>query len=118
AKGRFEFSRLIRTWESIQRKGYRPTRHSDGEIRGYFLKRGDDYRFMIRAGFHRAAVLSAMGFEHLRVKFKADFPRVIDWADLENWPLVCQGIVEEEVAERIFEQFFIEDGSGKAKNMG
>lgn len=117
-KGEFEFSRLLTTWESILRKGYRPTRDSDGEIRGYFLKRGNDYRFMIRAGFHRAAVLSAMGYDHLRVKFKSDFPRVIDRSDLKNWPLVRQGVVEPEVAEQIFETFFNEDGSGKAKNWG
>lgn len=118
AKGRWEFRRLIETYQSIRRKGYRPSRDSDGEIRGYFLRMDDRYRFLIRAGFHRTAVLSALEQEMLRVKFKANFPRVIDLGDLESWPLVKKGLIEPEVAKRVFTRFFTEDGTGKAKNLG
>lgn len=117
-KGEYEFARLIGTYESIRRKGYCPTRDSDGEIRGYFLRMGEDSRFVIRAGFHRAAVLSALGHERIRVKFKSNFPRAVDLADIRNWPLVRKGVLEQDVAERIFTRFFTDDGTRKARNLG
>src|SRR5690606_5908416 len=110
-KGRYEFGRLLETYRSIRSRGYRPTRDSDGELRGYFLRTVGDYRFLIRAGFHRTAALSALGHDCLRVKFKAHFPRVVDLRDLERWPLVRNGVIEPEVAQRIFIRFFTEDGT-------
>lgn len=117
-KGEWEFSRLIGVYRSIQSKGYRPTRDSDGEIRGYFLRMGADYRFFVRAGLHRMAALAALDYARVRVKFKSNFPRTVDLADIEHWPLVKSGFIEKPVATQIFCRYFTDDGTGKAQNIG
>lgn len=118
AKGEWEFLRLVGVYRSIQSKGYRPTSDSDGEIRGYFLRMGGDYRFFVRAGLHRMAALAALDYARVRVKFKANFPRAVDLADIEHWPLVRNGFIEKPVATRIFCRYFTDDGTGKAQNLG
>lgn len=117
-KGEWEFSRLVSVYRSIQSKGYRPTRDSDGEIRGYFLRMGADYRFFVRAGLHRMAALAALDYERVRVKFKTNFPRTVDLGDIDHWPLVRSGFIEKPVATQIFCRYFTDDGTGKAQNLG
>jgi hypothetical protein len=118
AKGRLEFSRLASTYDSIERHGYRPSGAPDAEIMGYFLRRRGDYRFVIRAGFHRMAVLAALKHDPVRVKFYPHYPRVIDLADLENWPQVKAGTMDARGAEAIFLTFFGDGGKSKARDLG
>lgn len=105
-KARENFSRLIRVYESIREKGYRPTSTPDGEIQGFFLKNLGDYRFIVQAGMHRSAVLSAMGYTRIRVTFRPNSFRAIDLIDIENWPQVRGGLYEPSVAERFFLRYF------------
>ena len=117
-KGELEFRRLTETYESVKEKGYQPQQGHDGDIRGYFLRGCGDYRFVIRQGLHRSAVLSAMDYEKLRVAFYDPYPRTIFLADIDNWPQVKRGYVSREVAEHIFRMFFEDDGREKARQLG
>ena len=117
-KGQLELLRLTRTYDSIKTNGYQPGHGHDGDIRGYLLKADGDYRFVIRQGLHRAAVLSAMNYTHIRVRFFDPYPRAIFKAELPNWPQVKRGVMSEEAAERIFMMFFKENGTEKAKRIG
>lgn len=101
------FTRLVRVYESIREKGYQPNSSPDGEIQGFFLKNRDDYRFIIKAGMHRTAVLSAMGHVRIRVTFLPNSFRVIDIADLELLPQVRGGLYEPEIARKFFMRYFI-----------
>lgn len=118
AKGRLEFERLTHTYNSIETKGFKPGRSHDGDIRGYFLKVDDDYRFVVRQGLHRAAVLAAMNYENIRVRFYGPYPRTIFLSDLSNWPQVKGGTMRKDLAERIFEMFFEDNGRAKAEQLG
>lgn len=117
AKGSLEFERLTQTYQSIETQGFRPGHGHDGDIRGYFLKTDDDYRFVVRQGLHRAAVLAAMRYEKVRVRFYAPYPRTIFLNDLGNWPQVTEGM-SAALAERIFLLFFEDDGRAKAAQLG
>ncbi len=118
AKGALEFQRLTHTLESVKLHGYRPGLGHDGEVRGYFLRAQDGYRFVIRQGLHRAAVLAALGYSHIRVKFYLAYPRAIFQHDLGHWPQVKQGYVDRDAALHIFHKFFEEDGRQRAARLG
>lgn len=117
-KGRLEFRRLVETYESVKRHGYKPRQDHDGDIRGYFLITPNDYRFFVRQGLHRTAVLSAMDLQKARVRFYKPTPRAVFLADSANWPQVKQGFLTKVLAERIFEMFFTENGTQKAERLG
>lgn len=114
-RGQWEFTRLITVLHSIQLRGYRPTADPDGEIRGYFLRFGSDYRFFVRAGFHRMATLAALGRSTVRVRFKSNYPRMVDLKDVDHWPLVKGGLIEKSDAIRISRRYFTDDGTWKAR---
>ncbi|CAN5735574.1 hypothetical protein BH24DEI2_BH24DEI2_06670 [soil metagenome] len=118
AKGTLEFERLTHTYESIKTHGFKTGLGHDGDVRGYFLKSDDDYRFVIRQGLHRTAVLSAMDYEKIRVRFFDPYPRTIFLNDLDNWPQVKEGTVSTTLAKRIFNLFFEDDGCAKAEALG
>jgi hypothetical protein len=117
-KGELEFRRLTDTMRSIELHGYRPAFHGDGEIRGYFLKDGGDYRFVIRSGLHRTAALVALGRERIRVGLFKGFPRALYRCDIDQWPLVRERVFSRDSAERYFMRFFSEDGRTKAARLG
>jgi hypothetical protein len=105
-KARENFSRLTTLLESIEEHGYRPSSSPEGEIQGYFLRDRDAYRFIVRAGMHRTAVLSALGRDQIRATFRAGEPRTIDLTDLENWPQVRSGFYEPRIARMFFSRYF------------
>jgi hypothetical protein len=117
-KGQLEFARLTGVFRSIQQHGYKPTGGPDGEIRGYFLRLDGDYRFFVRAGLHRMAALTALGHPTVRVRFKANYPRCVDLADIDHWPLVSGGFLERDQAAHIFRRHFMDDGPRRAKALG
>lgn len=106
-KGRLEFKRLTAAYDAIVRSGYQPRGGDD--IRGYFLLRGHEHRFLLRSGLHRAAALVAQGHDYLPVGFHGDHPRAIHVSDLPHWPLVRSGIFPEHLARRFIDQFFGEE---------
>lgn len=117
-KGALEFRRLIETFLSIKTHGYQPSAKGDGEITGYFVRHQDDYRFIIRSGLHRTAVLGALGYEAIRVTFYQGYPRSVDTLRVAEWPLVRRGDITVETALAITERFFTDDGKAKAQAIG
>lgn len=118
AKGTLEFRRLTEILTSIEARGYQPGNGHDGDIRGYFLRAENDYRFIVRQGLHRAAALAALGYPSLRVRFYLPYPRAIFEHDLANWPQVKKGAIDPGTARAIFRRFFEENGRARARRLG
>lgn len=119
-KGKMEFSRVIRTFNSIESKGfqYQSYNQINEHLRGYFLKKGDEWRFIIISGNHRVAALVELGFTEIPVTFQPTFPRVIDFKDRLTWPQVLNGTLSLKAAEDVFGAFFDGFGEVKAKHLG
>lgn len=114
-KAALEVSRLADLRKAIASGGYDPDRY--GDIQGIFLRNGDDYRFFVHGGKHRAAVLAALGHSQIPVAFKREWPRVIDIADIVSWPLVRQGRLSAGMARSIFESYFLFDGNQQYRRL-
>lgn len=112
-KGLLEFDRLISVYNSIDKNGYAIGKgisdynEDNNDINGYFLKKNDEYRFVVISGNHRMAALSALNYKKIRVKFNSNRPRVINFEDIDSWPQVKYGVVEKEIAALIFNGFFV-----------
>ncbi|NBG89526.1 hypothetical protein [Isachenkonia alkalipeptolytica] len=115
-KGLLELNRLKVVYNSISKKGYK-SKHSD-EINGYFLKNEDVYRFIVLGGNHRVPVLSAMGYEYIPVKFRSNYPRVIDIKNVKEWPHVKSGEMSENIAREIFMTFFNSEKKKLVQQLG
>jgi hypothetical protein len=104
-----EYERLDSVLRSIRIRGYRPKPGSG--IRGHFMKFGGQYRFFVRGGKHRSAVLAFLGRDVIPVRFCPDWPRLVDheWAD--QWPLVRDGLVLKKDAQAAFRRYFEFDGT-------
>ena len=115
ARGTKELHRLYEVKESIQKKGYLPEPSANlfhsNQVQGYFLRRGKEYRFVVLHGKHRVAAMAALGKASIPATFDLLHPRVIDNADIENWPQVANGIYEKKFAEMIFNTFFVQETS-------
>lgn len=116
-KGELELQRLKNTLFSIRNNGFHPNKY-DGHITGHFLKYKQHYRFLITGGVHRTAVLSALKYKHIPVTFEPNWPRVIDYYDIDNFPQVKNQTFSEVIAKKIFLSYFEDNGIGKAKRIG
>lgn len=103
-RGEDEFNKLRKLYYSIKNYGFIVSNTSP--ITGYFLKDGENYRFLIRSGIHRASVLAALGYNSVPVRFKTNKPRVIDLYDARNWPTVKIGLLTLNVAQTLFSRYF------------
>lgn len=110
--------RLCRLYRKIKKQGYRPAGYPDGYIRGYFLKYGDNYRFIVTSGQHRLAVLAVLGKSSFLAKIEPGFPRVVDVKHVHRWPQVRRGVYSPSRAKRVFRLFFQLNGKEKAKRLG
>lgn len=115
-KGELELNRLKSTYKSIYENGYQPDRF-EGQIKGYFLKHNNNYRFMITNGIHRTAILAALNFEQVPVMFEPNFPRVIDFNDIKNFPQVRNKVFSVNLTQKIFLSYFEDKGIKKAKKL-
>ncbi|HKL53898.1 MAG TPA: hypothetical protein VJ902_08060 [Wenzhouxiangellaceae bacterium] len=105
AKVDLETRRLCRVARSIEKHGYRPSGlHT--HIAGHFMQAKDQVRFFVRGGKHRAAALTALGFEHVPVRMRDTWPRVISRDQACHWPLVHRGEMSASVARKIFDRYF------------
>lgn len=105
-----ELGRIYHVFNSIKTKGYVPQVSSDlfnsNHIQGYFLKRKDDYRFIVLHGKHRISSLAALNHTEIPVTFCMNKPRIIFLDDLPNWPGVRSGEFNEQEAAEVFNFFF------------
>jgi hypothetical protein len=101
-----ETERLISVLNSLTRSGYHPEGFRQGLIRGYFLVRDHQFRFLITEGMHRAAALSAMKIGTIRVGIARKRPHIADAGDAANWPHVSSGFCSRNLALRIAGRYF------------
>lgn len=111
-----EVWRLKRLVRSIGRNGYQPT--GADSIRGVLFMLGDELRFVIAAGFHRVAVLAALGHDEVPVELASGQQRLMSLDQLRTWPLVRQGVFSADLADLLVERLFAEDGSEMAARLG
>jgi hypothetical protein len=115
-KVKLEYTRLRDLSQSIARRGYDPDGLSD--ITGNFLRKGNDFRFFVTGGKHRAAVLGHIGTEHIPVTFTDHWPRVVDDRESRSWPIVVHGRLSEQVAQGIFDSYFHLNGVQQYEMLG
>lgn len=118
----WHYQRTIKTYESIKNNGYKPELFSDmsrknGYIRGVILKKEDEYRFIVLGGQHRVAALSCLDYEEVPVIFDTNMA-IVDYKNINNWPVIRKGIYDLKDAQIIFNGFFEDDGIKKAKIFG
>lgn len=103
-------TRLESVYTSISRHGYNPGKAAsfDSHIKGYLLKSGSSFRFMVTNGTHRMAVLSYLsgGLGCCPVTFRVNNPIVIDVANSNDWPQVRYGNISNLDAMEIFQMIF------------
>lgn len=114
--GRVELGRLLRVADAIRREGYRRAGAFDGDIRGELLVRDGDYRVLVEMGNHRAAAVSALGFDEVPVRLCS--PRPIGLDPVDRWPLVRRGLWERSDAATYFHHLFDFDSRGWARKQG
>lgn len=100
----FEYRRLVSLVMKIRCRGYLPERF--GYIEGHFLRRGEEFRFFVRGGKHRAAVLTYLGYDLIPVRVRQSWPRVIEAGREHEWPLVTSGDIDVNLAMQIFGRYF------------
>jgi hypothetical protein len=115
---RSELGRLIGVYESIRRLGYQQDLAAESQINGYFLCRGDDYRFVVLNGNHRVAALRVLGGDTVPVTIRDGHPTVVHFDSLRQWSQDCGGVYPMDVARRLFDRMFDESGRGKAERLG
>lgn len=118
AFGKAEYERLKITFDLISKNGYLPEIFPDGYVRGFFLKDGGDYRFIVLEGQHRMATIGLLAIPVIKARFKPGFDLVVDLEDIENWPQVKNGLYSVALAEKVFRYYFEEDGRRKAQMLG
>jgi hypothetical protein len=112
-KGQIEYTRIVRTTKSIRRYGFDRAR-AEEDITVTAIERGDDYRFCIIHGQHRAAVLAALGYQHVPVSLM----RTVFISEVEHWPQVYRGIWAQAEAETYVNHLFDFDSHAWAQEKG
>jgi hypothetical protein len=116
--GKREFSRLIHVFESIKRSGYQKDEAIKDPVNGYFLKSGNDVRFVLLQGNHRISALKVLGYSDVDVVIRQGHPAVVDRADLRKWTCEGGGIYPSGMAGDLFDSLFYEKGIKKAQRYG
>lgn len=104
-----EHQRLATTLASIKRRGYDPDAHSD--IEWYFMTDGMRVVFTVLGGKHRAAVLAHMRKSHIPVRLRPGLMTMIDARNVDNWPLVSNGMMSRDLALAVLETYLSGQGT-------
>lgn len=101
AKIAIESKRLCRLIKSVRINGLLRHDEPGGDIEADLLcdEKGNT-RWWIVSGHHRAAVLSAMGFQVIPVRIRL----VVDRGDVHIWPNVVSGIYKRNIALKLFDR--------------
>lgn len=118
--GNDELNRLKHNLENVKEIGYLPELFADGFISGYLLKNKHDYRFIVTEGQHRMAVLAALGYSKIRVRYNPaeEYPTVVELKHVKKWPQVRNNAYTKKEAELLFEHFFSLDGTERTRPLG
>jgi hypothetical protein len=104
-KGKVEYERLLQTFQSIDRDGYRLHSLHDF-IEGFALvsESGEDFRIVVVHGNHRLASLTALEFDTAPIRLVP--PYIVRSCDVARWPQVESGLWDERQAIAYFDSFF------------
>ena len=69
------------------------------------------------AGKHRIAALSVLGQKKILVKPLNDL-KLISYDKAENIPIVRSGLIKVDLAKKLVDRYFTENGSGRAITLG
>lgn len=116
--GEKELQRLKEVYDSIRENGYLPDSSAPQEVNGYFLKNGNQLRFILLHGNHRVSALKALGYSKVKVVIRKGHPAVVDRQDLKNWATECGGLYPQGLLELIFDSLFYGSGLEKAGRLG
>lgn len=111
--GATHLRRIVETYESFRRDGYRPDLH--GFASGYFLTAGRDYRFVLGHGNHRVAALSVLGERKVAVTLREAHPPVVDAQQVQRWTRDHGGLLELAEARAAFHQLLYGDSVRRAR---
>ena len=112
-----QISRTVLIHKKLASEGYQPDNNVDGYIKGHFLKKNNDYRFLISGGQHRIASLGVLGYDKIQVKVYHKWERVIDVENVQSWSRVRDGKYDKRAAVTIFNSYFTNTGQEKAKKL-
>ena len=111
--GATHLRRIVETYESLRREGYRPDRY--GYASGYFVTDGCDYRFVLGHGNHRVAALSVLGERQVAVVFREAHPPVVSMQRLRRWTTEHGGMLDEAEARAVCHQLLHGDSVRRAR---
>ena len=107
AKGDVEYRRLIGVYQSIQETGFWYRDPKGGTIgASAVLVRDGDWRVLIRKGNHRIAVLAAIGWTSVPIRFGDRQPSIIHRELVDVWPNVTSGLFTRVQALELFDRLF------------
>jgi hypothetical protein len=110
-KGELEYLRLLGIVRSLQTNGYD---RKFGDITAQILVRGEEFRFRIVHGHHRAAALAALGYSSITL-----VPTMlVDIDNVENWTQVHSGYWSQSQAIQYFHHHFDFDPRAWASERG
>jgi len=99
-----EVNRLYSLMVSIEKNGVLRDDKDGGDIGAIVLMKEDnDFRWIVEwGGQHRAAVISAMGYERVPIRVW----QVVERKDVNLWPNVQSGLYTEKTALKIFDKIY------------
>lgn len=106
-KGRLEYGRLTRLYDSILENGFRWQRERSGPIGvSRVLVHEDKWVAIVRKGHHRTAVLAALGWDAAPMRFGDRRPVLVHRGDVLSWPQVRSGVFSTAEALHVFDRVF------------
>jgi hypothetical protein len=117
-KGAWHFNKIVRLHESVREHGYDPARFGGERPKGYFLVRGNDYRFVIGHANRRLPALRMNGVRRIVASFMEHVPPVIDETHLDRWTTGQGGVYPPRVARLLFDRMFTATGTERAEALG
>lgn len=99
-----EVERIYRLVRSMRKNGFKRDDSYDGDIRAdVLIDSSGEWRWLVKSGQHRAAVLSAMGFASVPIRVHA----IVCRDEVDCWPQVLAGNCSREVGLKIFDNIFM-----------
>lgn len=106
-KGELEFYRLTNVLDKIKDEGFRYSIKGIDNIKGFFVVKNDDWRFVVIGGHHRVAALSALNYKTIIVQtIQEGLNGIVSIDDIKYLPIVIEGYLSHLHAESIFESYF------------
>lgn len=99
-----EYTRLIELFKTFSKTGFRD---EFGYPTAYTFIDGNDYLIVPKHGWHRTAVMIALGYKDIPYVFRTKRIDVIDKSNMTTWRHVVEGRFSEEQALDVFERRFV-----------